>query len=198
MVFTYEDKIIIKYIRVKYKHGAKQIVKDHPEFQWNVNGVKKLIKKIDETGSVERRPGSGRPKSARTEENIAAVNELILSQEDEPGTHRTPAEISLELDIAETSVRRIISDDLELRPLKKIKAQCLSPASRNGSSDRNIYTGFIPQLSWRMLSSVTKKFSRSANYTTGKMIGFMPQRTIRRTTLIPKDSFANKLVSLTK
>ena len=40
MGFTYEDKVIIKYLRQKYGFGHKRIVADHPEFGWNVHGVK--------------------------------------------------------------------------------------------------------------------------------------------------------------
>ena len=53
-----------------------------------------ILKKIDETGDVKRREGSGKPKSSRTENNINAVKELISSQKDKPGTHATPNEIS--------------------------------------------------------------------------------------------------------
>ena len=63
-----------------------RIANDYPEYEWNVNGVKKLLKKIEETGS-----DSGRSKSALTEENIEQVKEMILSQEDQRGTHSTPA-----------------------------------------------------------------------------------------------------------
>ena len=32
MVFSYEEKVIIKYhLRMKYKHGATRIANDHPE-----------------------------------------------------------------------------------------------------------------------------------------------------------------------
>ena len=44
MVFSYEDKVIIKYIRTKFGHGARRIVTDHPEYDWNENGVKALLK----------------------------------------------------------------------------------------------------------------------------------------------------------
>ena len=128
MVFSYEDKIIIKYLRDKYGHGAMRIVNDHPERNWNLNGMKTLIKNIDERGDIERKEGSGRPKSARTDENIDLAEELILSQEDAPGTHSTPAEIALELGIHKSSVHRIIDKDLDLRPFKKQKVQRLSDA----------------------------------------------------------------------
>ena len=75
------------------------------------------LKKIDETGDVKRREGSGRPKSSRTANNIATVKELISSQEDKPETHAT----SKMMDIPRTSIRRIIAENLKLQPFKKIK-----------------------------------------------------------------------------
>ena len=80
-----------------------------------------MLKKIDETGDVKRREGSGRPKSSRTENNINAVKELISSQEDKPGTHATPNEISKMMDIPRTSIRRIIAEDLKLQLSRKSK-----------------------------------------------------------------------------
>ena len=123
---TYEERIIVKYLREKFAYGPVKIVTDHPEFDWNVNTIKKLLKKIDETGSVDRKEGSGRPRSVRVDENIKQVGEMISSQDSNPGTHSTPSEISLELDISRSSVRRIIDLDLELRPFKKQKVQKLS------------------------------------------------------------------------
>ena len=97
MVFSYGEKVIGKYHRIKYKYGPTRIVNYHPEYEWNVNGVKKLLKKIEETGDVARKEASGRPKSARTEKNIKLIEETIISQEDHPGTHFTPTEIAREL-----------------------------------------------------------------------------------------------------
>ena len=111
-----EDKIIIKYQRQKFGYGAKRIIKDHPEKNWVFGNVGYLLKKIDETGDVKRREGSGRPKSSRIENNINAVKELISSQVDKPGTetHATTNEISKMMDIPRTSIRRIIAEDLKL------------------------------------------------------------------------------------
>ena len=99
MVLTYDERVIIKYLRQKYNYGPVKIVTDHPEYDWNVNTVKSLLKKIDESGDISRKEGSGRPRSVRTEENIQEAEELILSQEDDLGSHSTPAEIANELDI---------------------------------------------------------------------------------------------------
>ena len=41
----------------------------------------------------------GRKRSARTEENVETVNDLVLSQEDKLQTHRTVREISRETGI---------------------------------------------------------------------------------------------------
>ena len=116
-----EGKIIIKYLRQKFGYGAKRIIKDHPEKNWGLRNVGYLLKKIDETGDVKRREGSRRPKSSKTENNISAVKDLISSQEDKPGTHATPNEISKMMDIPRTSFRRIIAEDLKLQTFKKIK-----------------------------------------------------------------------------
>ena len=61
-------------------YGATIIVNDHPEFEWNVNGVKKLLKKIDETDDFARKEDSGRPKSVCTEANIELVRKLFLAR----------------------------------------------------------------------------------------------------------------------
>ena len=52
MVFSYEEKVIIRYPWIKCKYGGTRIVNAHPQYEWNVNGVKKLLKKIDETGDA--------------------------------------------------------------------------------------------------------------------------------------------------
>jgi len=46
------------------------------------------MKMIDETGTVERNPGSGKRRTTRTVENVELVERLALSQENAPGTHK--------------------------------------------------------------------------------------------------------------
>ena len=52
-------------------------MKEHPEYEWKLGGVQTLLRQIDKTGDIERKEGSGRPKTARTEENIEAVHEMV-------------------------------------------------------------------------------------------------------------------------
>jgi len=70
-----------------------------------------LFKKFRDMGTVDRRQGSDRPRSARTDENIDQVNDIVLSQQDQPRTHSTMStvrEISRKTDIPKLSVVRII------------------------------------------------------------------------------------------
>ena len=107
-----------------------------------------MLKKIDETGDVKRREGSGRPKSSRTENNINAVKELISSQENKPGTHATPNKISKMMDIPRTSIRRIITKDLKLQPFKKIKDQRIDTRIKEKCIERcpNLLSVFTKQV----------------------------------------------------
>ena len=104
MVFSYEEKVIIIYLWIKYKYGATRIVHNHLEHERNIKGVKKLLKKINATGDVPEKEDFGRSKSVRTERNIKLVEEMVLSQEDQPRTRSTPAEIACELNFDRRSM----------------------------------------------------------------------------------------------
>jgi len=89
MTFSDEDKILIKSLYLK-GYTAKRLRDEFPEKSWTKRGVSKLLKKLRDTcntGIVDRPPDSGRPRSARTEENVETVNDLVLSQEDKPQTY---------------------------------------------------------------------------------------------------------------
>ena len=48
----------------------------YPQNYWKLSRVKKICKRVDQT-ATERKAGSGRPKSARSDANMARVEELI-------------------------------------------------------------------------------------------------------------------------
>ena len=75
--------------------------------------VRYFAKKVRETGLLIDKPTRDRPKTVRTPENIAAVAESVRES---PGTsvHRR----SQQLDISETSLRRILRKDLGMTPYK--------------------------------------------------------------------------------
>ena len=78
----------------------------------------------------EKRRKSWQTKSSSYVANINAVEELVLTQEDAPGTHWTGRQIARETGIPETSVRRIIHKDLRLKCFKKRRAQELTEANK--------------------------------------------------------------------
>jgi len=85
-----------------------------------------LLTKIDKTGDVKCVPGSGRPRTAVTEEIAEEVEEMICSQEEFPGTHKSQRKISETLNISQSSVSRISSQCLGLTAYRKTKVQDLS------------------------------------------------------------------------
>ena len=50
-------------------YPAKRLTDEFLEKSWTKRGINKLFKKLRKTGTINRRQGSGRPRSARTEEN---------------------------------------------------------------------------------------------------------------------------------
>src|SRR2546426_261766 len=99
------DKMRIQTLR-EQGLGAKAIRSAYPDKQWKLCTLNAICQRIDRTESaVERKTGSGRPKSARSAENIVKVKELICSQEDEPGTSKSTRQTASEIGISATSVR---------------------------------------------------------------------------------------------
>ena len=75
---------------------------------WSLNTLKTICRRIDQEGlAVERKPGSSRPKTARSAENIVKVRDLICSQEEEPGTSKSIRQVAAEVGMSKTSVANI-------------------------------------------------------------------------------------------
>lgn len=130
MHLTAEDRILIKILRTEKGYGAKKMIKEFPKRNWSLTALKRVIRNIEATGSADRKVGSGKMRSARTMENIAIVDEMILSQEDQPGTHRTIRQIERDTGIAKSSVNEIIHQDLALKCFKKKQAQELTVGNK--------------------------------------------------------------------
>lgn len=129
MVFSRDDRILIRELRQSKGYSARRLLKEFPLKNWSLSGLNRLIKNIAVTGSSDRQPGSGRPRSARTDENIAAVEELILSQDSQPSTHSSMREIAREVGVSLKTVQNIVHKDIRLKCLKKKRAQQLTEAN---------------------------------------------------------------------
>ena len=78
-------------------------------------------------GTIDRQRRRGRPRSVRISEN---VEDLVLGQEDNPKTHRSIREISRETGIHRLIKHRTIHRNLQLKCVKRRRAQELSEANR--------------------------------------------------------------------
>ena len=126
MTFSKEDRVLIKVLRVEKGYNSWKFLDEFPGKNWNRRALYRLIAQIDAIGNAERKQGSGRPRSGRSDANVETVEEMILSQEDAPCTHRTVRQISRETGIAKSSVHHIIHKDLNLQCFKKKRAQELT------------------------------------------------------------------------
>ena len=81
----------------------KLLIKEFPNKKWSKHGLDDFQKRLRTTGSIERAPGSGRPRTTRNAENVDAVGDLAQSQENQPQTHRSTRHISPELGIPQTN-----------------------------------------------------------------------------------------------
>ena len=76
-----------------------------------------------------RRPGSGRPNTATTEENEDDVEDIICSQE-EPGTNIPPWKIGNQLDVSHSSVCRMIKNR-GINKFKRSKTSSMKEGTKN-------------------------------------------------------------------
>ena len=110
MPFTYEEKCSIKLVRQE-----KELVQNVFVKNFQTSSVKDLLHKSYKTNLIERKAGSGRPWTVRTEQNIIeCVAELICSQEGNPGSSKSPREIEHLTGISHSSIWRITKCDLQL------------------------------------------------------------------------------------
>ena len=130
MVFSANDRILIYELRTHRRLKAQEMLDEWPMKQWKIVAVSRLINKIDQTGSANRKRGSGRPKTVRTQENIDTVAGLVQSQEDKPHSHKTPNEIVATTGLKRSSIPRIIDNDLNLKIYKRLRMTVLSNAVR--------------------------------------------------------------------
>jgi len=70
MPFSDEGNALIKNLHQYKEYGSRRLLKEFADIKWNKRAFNSLLNKIWETESTDRRHGSGRPKHARTDENV--------------------------------------------------------------------------------------------------------------------------------
>lgn len=96
--------------------------------------VSRAIKRFEETGSNDDRPGRGRKKTARSKRNILRAKEMI---------HRNPTtkanstrKLAKKLDVHQKQAWQILRGDLGLKPYKFQKRQKLTATTKKKRKDR--------------------------------------------------------------
>ena len=88
------------------------------------------MKRFRETGSTDRRHGSGWPIAISTEENMDLMEELVSSQEEQPHTHLAPRKIVEQTGISRSPIRRMVKER-NFKQFKRLKAPQMSEGTRN-------------------------------------------------------------------
>jgi len=87
--------------------------------------VWRTVKRLQETGSINNRPGSGRPRTTRTKDRVKRIREKIRRNPE-----RLARNLACEEQIDDRSMRRILKDELHLKPYKKLKRHGLTDKQR--------------------------------------------------------------------
>jgi len=77
MVFSDKDKILIKSLYLK-GYTANRLTDEFSEKSWTKHGANELLKKLRDKSTVDRQPGSGRLRSARTEALKKTLRQLMI------------------------------------------------------------------------------------------------------------------------
>lgn len=116
--------------------GVKKIFSRFKQPNWKFEGIKSLVRKIKRDGGIERKRGSGRPRTARIEKNIQNVVQLAVSPPLKPHSHLSTRKISQKTKIHRSSVVRILRDS-DLVCYKRVPVQKLSDKVREKRLNRS-------------------------------------------------------------
>ena len=108
MVFSKEDKIIIQSDYEEKGWSVYKIWKDHSSKNWTYTSVKRLLNSFKDSGTMNRKEGSGVPRSVATEENTNLIEELICSEEEVSHTLLALRKIAEQTRISSSSIGRMI------------------------------------------------------------------------------------------
>ena len=113
---------------VKSKHqsgdGVTKIFKDL-NGELSLSTIKRWVKMINETGSIKLRNSPGRPRTARTKDMIRKLKQRLNRKK-----RLSTRKLEKELCISDSSVHRILHDDLGCFPYKKITQSAITDVQK--------------------------------------------------------------------
>ena len=154
MVYSEADKgTIINCFTEKGWRGHK-ICCEFPNKKWNRRTVNRIIGNYEQTGTTDRKVGSGRPASASTEQNTNNLLRLTESQEEEPGSSISLRKAAEEVGISKSTAGRI-SQNAKRKSVKRIMTPQMNPGAihRRYERSRNLYSRYdnerVKRLVWQ-------------------------------------------------
>lgn len=94
--------------------------------------VYKIKKKLKDTGTASRKPGSGRAQSVRTKKLIDKVKRRIKTN-----PVRSMRKMARELDVSRSSMQRLIKNDLNMKSRARVKVPLLTEAQQESRFSRS-------------------------------------------------------------
>jgi len=73
MVFTKEDRLLIKVLRESKGYSARKLLEEFPDKDWSSSALDRLLRQIDATGSADRKSGSSRERTVCTRDMQMSV-----------------------------------------------------------------------------------------------------------------------------
>ena len=112
-----KSKDLQKAVKTQYKNGDGP-AKIRPDLGGVVSKrtIKLWIKMINNTGSIKLSHSSGRPRIARTKANISKAKQRF-----DHNKRTSTRRLAVEIKISKTSAQRMLREDLDCFPYKKIK-----------------------------------------------------------------------------
>jgi hypothetical protein len=107
MPLSEKDRHTIETLFKEKGWSARKMCAEMPGRGWATTTVHDVIQKVRESGTSDRRPGSGRPATAMTEDNKEFVVQRSMSDKERPGTSLSERQMAGELGISQSSVGRI-------------------------------------------------------------------------------------------
>jgi inhibitor of nuclear factor kappa-B kinase subunit alpha len=123
-VLIHVEIVVLKKAGHSTKDVASRVGVD-PKTVYNV------MKRYSETGSIDSKPIPGRKRSVRTKRLVDVVRKRVSRN-----PRRSMRQMARSLDISETTMRRVVHEDLKCKALKLQRRHLISAASKAKRLDR--------------------------------------------------------------
>ena len=104
--------------------GYRPILAKYPEMGFALDGLKSACQRLRANGALERAKGSGSKRTRRTPDTVEQVRQYMGENPGAPCGDAASA-----FNLPKTTMRMILTDDLDSRPLRQVTAQRAKPAN---------------------------------------------------------------------